>query len=145
MYGKNVKLWGQTQSVLVTDKVHVATAFIKKGGYSSKHLHKNNWNRFVVQSGVLQIDIYRNNKTETIELRAGDVLDVEPNLKHRMTALEDVHLTEIYWSATDEFDVEDIQRDDTGGVRGCILDDNKFVDEYFAKYNLNCFRQELPS
>lgn len=145
MYGKNIKSWGWTQSVLVTETSHVAVAHINKGGYSSKHLHKNNWNRFVVLSGKLRIDLYRNDKEETIDLISGDVLDVEPGLKHRMTALEDTKLVEIYWSSNGEFNVEDIERDDNGGLKNAL--DEFFRNEKFKEEIKSWFgnRQELPS
>ncbi len=117
IFGKNIKRWGWTQSVSLTESQHVAVAHIKYGGFSSKHKHNKNWNRFVVLSGKLRIDIYRDDREETIDLIAGDVLDVEPNLWHRMTALSDVHLVEIYWPTEGLIDAEDIEREDDGGYQ----------------------------
>lgn len=121
LYGRNVKLWGWTQTVALTDKIHVANAFIMTGGFSSKHYHDNLWNRFVIVDGILQIEIYRNDKQEIVKLDAGDVLDVEPKLWHRMKSIEETKLIEIYWPQEGCLDPEDIVREDQGGLSSPIV------------------------
>jgi len=118
LYAKNIKFWGWVQSIAITDAIHVAHAYVKSGGFSSKHKHEVNYNRFHIVSGKLRIDIYRNDNEETVDLVSGDTLDIEPQVWHRMTALEDTHVIEIYW-ATDgqSINAEDIVREDNGGVK----------------------------
>jgi mannose-6-phosphate isomerase-like protein (cupin superfamily) len=118
LFGKNIKVWGWTQTVALSDTLHVAYASINEGGYSSKHYHENNYNRFYVISGKLRIDIYRNNKEEFVDLVAGETVDVEPAVWHRMTALEPVRVIEIYWPTNDQpINPEDIVREDNGGLK----------------------------
>ena len=116
LFGRNAKLWGWTQTVALTDKMHVAYAFLNAGGFSSRHYHKNLWNRFVVIEGSLKIEIVRNNKLEIVTLKDNDILDVEPALIHRMVAISDVRLIEIYWPQEGLLDPEDIVREDEGGL-----------------------------
>jgi mannose-6-phosphate isomerase-like protein (cupin superfamily) len=115
-FGKNVKLWGWTQTVALTESNHTAVATLIAGGFSSKHYHTNLWNRFVVVEGKMKITVYRSDREEVTELGPGDILDVEPNLWHRMTAITDVKLIEIYWPVEGVLDPEDIVREDSGGI-----------------------------
>lgn len=118
MFPKTHKVWGWTQSFVITDRpTHSALAYIKSGGFSSKHYHKNNFNRFLVVTGCLEITIWRHGVEETLTLDPYELLDVEPEVWHRMKAWEDTNLIETYW-AKDGFDldVEDIIREDNGGV-----------------------------
>ncbi len=125
-YGKQIKVWGWTQSVAISDiPLHVAYASINEGGYSSKHYHQDLTNRFIVISGKLRIDIWRNDKEETVDLHAGDIVDIEAGVPHRMTAITYVQLIEIYWSNKPELNAEDIVREDNGGIKDksfCISD-----------------------
>lgn len=115
-FGRNIKLWGWTQTVGLTDKMHIAYAFLYNGGYSSKHYHNNLWNRFVIIEGSLKIETFRNDKLEFVILKDNDIVDVEPKLLHRMVALSDVKLIEIYWPQEGILDPEDIVREDQGGL-----------------------------
>ena len=129
LFGKMVKVWGWTQDIGVSNEVRIAHAFVRSGGYSSKHYHAFNWNRFAIISGKLRIDIYRKvgkkELEETIDLVAGDILDVEPEQMHRMTGLDDCHLIETYWTDYKDdfdrnnriFDPTDIVRMDNGGIK----------------------------
>jgi mannose-6-phosphate isomerase-like protein (cupin superfamily) len=114
--GVTGKIWGKTQNLYLDNNSEVHFLEGNKGGYCSKHLHKNKWNRFFVISGKIKVTIYRANglEDETI-LEAGHFTDVPPMIKHRFEVLEDCLCIEIYW--TDNLDSSDIVRDDIGGVK----------------------------
>lgn len=115
-FPKNVKLWGWTQTLLLTESAHVAYAVLHEGGFSSRHYHDKLWNRFYVVQGTLQVLVYRNNKVEWVELGAGQALDIEPGVEHRMLAVTNCELIEAYWTEYDvDVDPEDIVRKDNGG------------------------------
>jgi mannose-6-phosphate isomerase-like protein (cupin superfamily) len=116
-FGRNIKLWGWTQTVALSETNHTAVAYLQKGGYSSKHHHKNLWNRFVVVDGTLRITIYRNDREEVTDLHAGDILDVDPGVWHKMAAVTDARIVEIYWPVEGVLDPEDIVREDNGGIQ----------------------------
>lgn len=119
VYSINGKLWGKTQSLCLSKDypIHVAVAHLKKGGYSSRHYHEKIWNRFHVISGSLNIISYKNNQEESVIIGPGHTLDCEPKLEHRMVALEDSVIIEMYWpeDLNSDFKWEDIVRFDDGG------------------------------
>jgi mannose-6-phosphate isomerase-like protein (cupin superfamily) len=116
MFGKQIKIWGWTTTIALNSTMHIALAYLKSGGYSSKHYHKTLDNRFVVISGRLRVYIWRDNVEEFVDLQDGDVLDVEAGVLHRMMALEDTYINEIYWSNEEHLNAEDIFRLDKGGI-----------------------------
>lgn len=118
-FPKNIKIWGDTQTILLNESSHVAFAKLNKGGYSSRHSHNVSWNRFFIISGTLRITVYRNNQEENILLNSGECLDIEPGLEHRMAALEYTEIIEMYWTDDNSVvDPKDIIRKDTGGFYG---------------------------
>jgi mannose-6-phosphate isomerase-like protein (cupin superfamily) len=142
MFPKTHKVWGFTQSIALSDRpMHVAFATLNKGGYSSKHQHENHFNRFYIVSGSLQITIWRN-KQESIILNTGDCLDVEPGVLHRMKALENTSLVEIYWTEDIDVDLDpsDIIRYDDGGI-DLTTDTDKFLKKYFEQENQKRYMQ----
>jgi quercetin dioxygenase-like cupin family protein len=109
------KVWGQTQSLYIDANCEFHYLSGKKGGYCSKHYHKDKWNRFFIIDGKIKVTIYNENgiQDETI-LTDGQYTDVEPGVKHRFEVLEDCRCIEIYWK--NSLDPHDIVRDDTGGM-----------------------------
>lgn len=116
-FPKNIKVWGHTQTILLTEDVHIAIANLNKGGYSSIHSHTDTWNRFFVISGLLEIKVFRNEQEEITQLRPGEALDIEPLLEHQMAALEDTQIIEMYWAENGAVvDPKDIVRRTNGGL-----------------------------
>ncbi len=117
-FPKNIKVWGWTQSIALNESSHFAIAHLNKGGFSSKHIHEKLYNRFYVISGKLRIIVYRNEREEVIDLSSGEAVDIEPLISHRMEALEDSMICEIYWSESNEpINPTDIVRYDNGNLR----------------------------
>lgn len=101
------KVWGTTQLAFAWNGVEAHSIFVKRGGYCSRHSHKNKWNRFVVLSGRLAIRLYHDGQTpdETI-IGNGQVSDVSPEVMHEFEALEDTMAMELYWTVLDAGDID---------------------------------------
>ena len=116
---KRGKVWGTTQCLFRGNNVELHRITVRKGGFSSKHQHAHKFNKFVVESGSLEVVIYREDAGRIIEdvttLRAGDSTYVEPGLFHRFQALEETTALEVYWVQLDQ---GDIFREDVGGIEG---------------------------
>lgn len=112
---KSGKVWGSTQSLFHANNVEVHRISIVPGGYCSKHKHLNKWNLFYVESGKLQVEIWREKSglRDETEISTGEMFAVPPGEFHRFRALTDVIAYEIYWV---ELDPNDIIRETVGGV-----------------------------
>ena len=111
------KVWGTTTPLFCKNNVELHYVEIKKGGYCSKHLHKSKYNRFFVMKGLLQVTIWKNYGSETLEdisiIKEGQECTVSPGDFHKFVALEDTIALEIYWVELSE---SDIKREDHGGM-----------------------------
>lgn len=107
------KVWGVTQLGFAYNGTEAHAIGVQKGGYCSTHSHTSKWNRFMVLSGTLAIRQYRNESEfdETI-IRAGQVVDVPPGVRHDFRALDQTMAIEFYWTV---LDVGDIDRHGTEG------------------------------
>ncbi len=116
---KMLKIWGTAKTLSKTQDQLVSWAVIKAGGYSSIHHHEENYNIFIVINGELKIEIFKNDQVEEIILKRGDELAIPPGDKHRMTAITDVDLIELYYSEeeTECLNASDIVREDNGGLK----------------------------
>jgi len=113
---KRGKIWGNTSTLFDKNNVEIARIEVNKGGYCSKHIHKYKYNLFFIESGSLEVTIYRNDADTILEdvtvLKSGDSTYVEPGVYHMFRALEDTVAYEIYWV---ELDPNDIVRESVGG------------------------------
>jgi quercetin dioxygenase-like cupin family protein len=111
---KYSKIWGNTCLIFKTSIVEVHRIEVDKGGYCSKHCHKNKYNVFYVERGKLKISIYKENDLidDTI-ICQGEQTDVSPNIFHRFEALEKTIAYEIYYINLQD---NDIVREDQGGI-----------------------------
>ena len=69
------KVWGKTANIFSNPNFEVHRIEVNKGGYCSKHKHKYKFNAFYVESGELDIIIYKNDYdlVDTTTLKAGDM------------------------------------------------------------------------
>lgn len=113
--GKFGKVWGSTELLEANGVLEFHRAEINAGYQCSKHLHKYKWNGFFVESGVLEIHVWKNNYdlVDITVLKAGDYTKVPPGEKHMFVCKEDCVCFELYWA---EFAHNDIERDSVGGA-----------------------------
>lgn len=109
------KVWGSTQLLFAFNSVEIHRIKIRKGGYCSHHQHRHKWNRFVVQSGNLDVHIEQEwtrpgdtgPVVDVTHLLPGGVTDVPPGVTHWFHAVEDdCEALEIYWVTLDALDID---------------------------------------
>ena len=109
------KSWGRTQLVFANSSVEVHKISVKKGGFCSHHIHERKWNRFVLNSGSLDVHVQQESGTvDVTSLSPGGVTDVPPGIIHWFEAVEDSDALEIYWVSLDANDID--RRGTEGGV-----------------------------
>lgn len=103
------KVWGTTAAIFQTGAFEMHRVEIHEGGKCSEHRHRHKYNGFYVESGTLEIVIWRESGTvDVVELEQGESTIVPPGEYHRFRALSDVIAFEFYWAAA--LDPEDIDR-----------------------------------
>ena len=116
---KQGKLWGVTQLAFAFNSVESHGIVVNKGGFCSRHIHTEKWNRFFVLKGKLAVRLYLYDKFDAVDetvIGPGQVTDVPPKTWHEFEALEDVFAVEFYWVT---LNAQDIDRDDDqrGGMK----------------------------
>ncbi len=111
------KVWGLTQHLFAHNDVSIHRVEIKAGGFCSKHKHEHKWNAFFIESGELEVAVWKNDYdlTDKTLLKAGEITKVPPGEFHKFhnTSTNTCIAYEIYWSQLDE---GDIVRVDVGGT-----------------------------
>ena len=91
-----VKPWGGEQLLAHTGQYALKRIKINRGEGSSLQYHNQKVESLYMLSGVLQFEIGPNEKQlETVQLKAGDCIDVPAGTVHRTLALEDCDLVEV--------------------------------------------------
>lgn len=113
------KPWGKATTVLLDDRIQVDRLSIRKGGYSSNHLHKAKHNTFVVLSGVLEVVLYPDTDTESrVVLSASESMTVRRGILHKFEAKTDCEVVEYYLPANGSApDPADIVRHSESGLK----------------------------
>ena len=108
------KAWGDTQNIFSKNNVEIHRIRVDAGGYCSKHLHEKKFNLFFLESGLLEVHIWKNdyNLCDVTVLGPGQMTVVEPGEYHLFKALKDSVVYEIYWV---ELEAGDIVRKSVGG------------------------------
>ena len=114
------KVWGTARHVF--DSQHAAVSILEtvSGGYCSRHSHAQRVNRFIAQSGVIDVVEY-DDKGDEIRainrLGPGEVWDVQAGVVHRFEVVEPGLVIEVYFPAKPgcKVSLDDIQRLDIGG------------------------------
>ena len=109
------KVWGSTSPIETNGVFEFHRIEIKSGGYCSKHKHKHKHNGFFVESGKLEIHVWKKNYelVDITVLNAGDYTSVPPGEFHMFKCIEDTVCFELYWA---KFDHDDIERENVGGT-----------------------------
>ena len=114
---KEGKVWGTTETLLVTPMIEVHRIKINPQSYCSLHKHEFKWNMFYVVKGMLCIEVQKNNYdlTDITELYQGQYTSVKPNEYHKFfTRDESVEALEVYYLNPI---TEDIIRKTVGGAK----------------------------
>lgn len=110
---KEGKVWGATERIESNRSFEMHRAEVNAGYECSKHYHAHKWNGFFVESGTLEIHIWKPyNLVDVTILKAGDYTKVAPGQYHKFVCKENCVLFETYWV---EFDSDDIIRENVGG------------------------------
>ena len=109
------KVWGQTELVHANGVLEFHRIEYKAKGTCSKHKHKYKFNAFYVESGELEIIIYKNDYdlVDTTVLKAGDMTIAKPGEYHSFKANAKTICYEFYWV---ELNHDDIERESVGGI-----------------------------
>lgn len=113
---KQGKVWGTTQSLIANGNFSIHRLEINKNSFCSKHKHLYKYNKFYIESGELEVTIWKNDYklVDKIILKSGESTTINPGEYHQFESKTDCIVYEIYWVALDE---NDIQRDSVGGVK----------------------------
>lgn len=116
MNNKQGKVWGNTQSIFNKNNVEIHRIEIKKGGYCSKHKHNYKYNAFIVLSGVIEVDIWKNDYdlVDKTIVQKGEMTTVKPQEFHKFKCIKEAVVLEIYWVELKE---DDIERENVGGSK----------------------------
>lgn len=115
------KVWGTAMHVFNSNFVAISILQTIAGGYCSRHSHKQRINRFIVQSGaidVVEYDASGENEISRIRMIAGDVHDVETEVVHRFEVVSSGVVVELYFPTCPGGTIssDDIDRIDVGGM-----------------------------
>ena len=110
------KVWGATESLLVTPMIELHRIHVEPGMKCSEHKHEFKWNAFYCVSGSIDIHVKKNDYdlTDITSLHAGEFTTVHPNEYHWFeTSKDSAQVLEIYYV---ESISSDIVRRTVGGT-----------------------------
>lgn len=103
------KVWGKARHIFSSPSCAVSVLEVNEGFRCSRHYHRHRVNRFVVQSGEINVVTpYGANN-----LKPGEVFDVPAGMLHWFEVVKSGIVVEIYWAPPVE--LGDIVRSDLGG------------------------------
>ena len=78
------KVWGSTSQILKTPFVEFHRIVVNTGYKCSKHKHEHKWNAFYVESGVLEVHVFKNDYdlTDVTTLKDGEFMTIRPGEYH---------------------------------------------------------------
>lgn len=110
------KVWGKTREI-TSDKVYSLHELdVIAGSYCSMHYHKFRSNKFIVNSGVINVVEFYGPHIKTTTLKSGDSLSVPALVVHLFAVIESGSIYEEYFSEHGDVDPNDIIRIVSGGL-----------------------------
>lgn len=94
------KIWGTTESLLVTPMIELHRIFVNPDMKCSEHKHQFKWNGFYCVSGSIEIHVRKNDYdlTDVTILEPGMFTTVAPNEYHWFqTSKDSAQVLEIYY------------------------------------------------
>ncbi len=80
--------------LITGDRIMLAHVYLKKGAIVPRHAHENEQLTYILE-GALRFWIGED-ESETIDVRAGEVLHIPSNVQHKAEALEDTLDVDIF-------------------------------------------------
>lgn len=119
------KPWGTTTPIYTSAFCHIDQISVVKGGFSSRHLHREKKNVFIVHIGSIAVTLFCDKLDEVgnriVVGRDSDPLVVRAGVIHKFECKIQAIVTEIYTmdagSMVAPIDRNDIVRFSTNGVR----------------------------
>lgn len=110
------KPWGHEEIFALVDGKFCGKAIHVTAGHAlSLQYHERKEETIAIQSGMARLEVGRHeDELETIDLRTGEAVHLEPGVRHRITALTDIIMLEA--STTELGDV--VRLDDRYGRQG---------------------------
>ena len=114
MFNLQGKVWGNTAEIFSRNNVEVHRIEVVPGGFCSKHRHNSKFNAFFVESGALEVTVWKGeyDLVDKTILGGGDYTIVPPGEFHQFRATNPTVAYEIYWVTL----IKDIERDSVGGI-----------------------------
>jgi len=94
------KIWGTTESLLVTPMIELHRIYVEPDMKCSEHKHEFKWNAFYCVSGSIDIHVKKNDYdlTDVTSLHPGEFTTVRPNEFHWFqTTDSNAEVLEIYY------------------------------------------------
>lgn len=113
------KAWGICSHIFASDRCGISFLKVEKGGFSSRHLHRERENMFAVISGKIEVcEYYRDFVIKLTTMASGDVHSVPVEIIHKFSVLESGEVVEIYRPGVPggKVHIDDIVRFDIGGM-----------------------------
>ena len=116
------KVWGRVAHLFVSEFAATSLLEVMANSWCSIHYHEYRANAFAVQSGRIVVDYWPRNfyaeaPIESVELGAGESIQIPSMVVHRFRVLESGLVVETYWPDTmiRQVTIEDIVRFNEGG------------------------------
>jgi len=107
------KVWGVDHTLYSSGVAELHVLEMKKGGYTSNHLHRVRASYLRVIEGVLKVKIHYDHLVITRALEIGQDITIPLGYIHQLEAVTDCKVLELYEPNQDG----DIERFDEGGVK----------------------------
>tara|TARA_Y100000034_G_scaffold21261_1_gene24479 strand:+ start:399 stop:746 length:348 start_codon:yes stop_codon:yes gene_type:complete len=114
MFNLQGKVWGNTAEIFSRNNVEVHRIEVVPGGFCSKHRHNSKFNAFFVESGELEISVWKGDYdlVDKTVLKDGGYTVVDPGEYHQFRTSVETVAYEIYWVTL----IKDIERESVGGI-----------------------------
>jgi quercetin dioxygenase-like cupin family protein len=81
--------------LITGERMMIAHVYLAKGALVPKHSHENEQITYILE-GCLRFSLGDDDGGETVDVRAGEVLTIPPNLPHAAEAIEDTLDVDIF-------------------------------------------------
>ena len=112
---KRPKIWGKKINLFNIKNIILDVLFLKKNTFCSTHWHDKKSNTFILLSGCVYINIWKNGSVDEVELKCFVPYTVDTDIVHRFVVLKNSTMIEISAVSKGEVEEKDIHRISQGG------------------------------